>query len=196
MFKKLLKMIGYIFFALIAFIVLAVIFGDEKTKSKSVSAQDQTTKRPESALESPASKEIKWNLTNPDAISNGNIRLAVKHIKSGADAASGITADAATVLKTPWKYYGQSVCFNGTVALVEDQPPGSDISKALGGGDTSEVVIETSDGSIVDLLALESSGSLKLQDLAMVCGFPVGRAEVANAVGGKFTHLLVVGFIQ
>lgn len=88
------------------------------------------------------------------------------------------------------------LCFTGTVGVVEDQPPESDLSKLLGGGETSEVVITTADGSIVDLFAMEGSGKLKKSDSARLCGLPVGRMEVTNAVGGKFTHLIVVGFIQ
>ena len=82
------------------------------------------------------------------------------------------------------------------MGVVEDQPPGSDISKVIGGGETSEVVIETPDGSIVDLFAMESSGTLRVGETATVCGLPVGRAEVPNAVGGNFVHLIVVGFIR
>ncbi len=140
--------------------------------------------------------KVDWNVKDLDAITNGNIPLAVEYIKSSNSANVGTTADAASVLKTPWKYYGKMLCFTGTVGVVEDQPEESNLSKLLGGGETSEVVIATADGSIVDLFAMESSGKLKKGETTRVCGLPVGRTEVTNAVGGKFTHLIMVGFIQ
>ena len=42
---------------------------------------------------------------------------------------------------------------------------------------------------------MEGSGKLKKGETARVCGLPIGRAEVTNAVGGKFTHLTLVSFI-
>lgn len=55
--------------------------------------------------------------------------------------------------------------------------------------------LATTSGSIVDLFAMEGSGKLKKGETARVCGLPIGRAEVTNAVGGKFTHLTLVSFI-
>ncbi|MEG3939060.1 hypothetical protein QT995_12965, partial [Microcoleus sp. S36b_A3] len=56
-------------------------------------------------------------------------------------------------------------------------------------------LIKQRPGSIVDLFAMEGSGKLKKGETARVCGLPIGRAEVTNAVGGKFTHLTLVSFI-
>jgi hypothetical protein len=55
--------------------------------------------------------------------------------------------------------------------------------------------LASTSGSIVDLFAMEGSGKLKKGETARVCGLPIGRAEVTNAVGGKFTHLILVSFI-
>lgn len=146
------------------------------------------------AISAPAA--VSWNVSDPDATSNGNIRRAVQQIQSGIKTTDAPVADAATVLKKPWEFYGKPLCFTGTVAVVEDQPPGSDIAKALGGREASEVVIETDDGAIVDLFAMQSSGNLQTQARATLCGLPTGRVEVPNQLGGKFTHLVIVGHIR
>ncbi|MDH2918647.1 MAG: hypothetical protein PXX73_05585 [Sideroxydans sp.] len=146
------------------------------------------------AVSAPA--PVNWNVSDPDATSNGNIRRAVQQIQSGIRTANAPLADAANVLKKPWEFYGKPLCFSGTVAVVEDQPPGSDIAKALGSREASEVVIETDDGAIVDLFAMQSSGNLQTQARTTLCGLPTGRVEVPNQLGGKFTHLLIVGHIR
>lgn len=148
------------------------------------------------AATSAVSDAINWNVKDPDATTNGNIQLAVKYMKSSTTTApTKNLSDAAVILKTPWKYYGQTHCFNGTVAVVEDQPPGSDVSKLLGGGETSEVVIQTPDESLVDFFAMGSSGTLRIGDTTTVCGLPVGRMEVPNAVGAS-SRLIVVGVMR
>lgn len=183
-------------FGMLMFLLVMCASSEEKPSSISANQPEQTTTSPKVAATPSRPDKVDWNIQNPDALTNGNIPLAVKYIQSRTSKTVGTPANAASVLKTPWKYYGKMLCFSGTVGVVEDQPPGSDISKVFGGGETSEVVIRTDDGSIVDLFAMESSGKLKKGETARVCGLPVGRAEVTNAIGGKFTHLMVVGFIQ
>lgn len=199
--KKVLKWFGIIIGVLFFIGLLSAIFGDKKPNNKTSEnlelSQAATLVTPEEAVAKTKEAEvIEWNIKEPDVLKNGNIKLAVEQIKSGSYVSKGSLADAANVLKAPWKYYGQTLCFNGIVGLAQDQPPGSNISKGLGGGETSEVVLETADGAIVDLFALQSSGKLNAEDSTTVCGLPVGRAEVPNAVGGNFTHLIVVGYIQ
>ena len=138
----------------------------------------------------------KWNITDTNAISNGNIQIAIGQIKSNPIALSGATesTDAALVIKAPWRYYGQTLCFNGDVNFVVEYPPDSSNPNPFSGG--SEVIISTQDQAVVSLVTMENSGLLKPGDLATVCGLPAGRAEVTNNFGGKITCLVIVGVIK
>ncbi|WP_228125191.1 DUF2628 domain-containing protein [Candidatus Methylospira mobilis] len=183
--------------------VIAAVFYNNSTSSNRIyfSLNQNESAISTSGADINSGKELttqayEWNTQDVDVASNGNIKLAVKQLKSNAPITENTQVAADTAWKAPWKYYGQVLCFSGEAALVEDYPPGSDISKVLVSNQTSEVVIETNDGSIVDLLSTNGSGSLKAQETTTVCGFPVGRSEVENKLGGKFTHLVLVGYLK
>ncbi|SEC17828.1 hypothetical protein [Paenibacillus sp. GP183] len=93
------------------------------------------------------------------------------------------------VVKTPWNYYGKSISFKGTVGVVDDYPPDSALGKS---GIASEIVIECVDGTIVDFLSLVPSGDIQMNQQVIITGYPIGRTEVNNTLGGKFAHLIVV----
>ena len=201
-FKRLLKWLGIFIGGFFVIAILAAIFGDKEPQLKpsqvSVSKNTEATSESKNVAVVPSKQDvIEWNVKDPDALTNGNILLALKYIKSNATFdANGALSDAALILKSPWKYYGQTFCFIGTVTGILDYPAGGDTSKALGGGEFSEVNIFTEDNVAVTLLSTGGSGTTRLQGTAKVCGLPVGRAKGKNAYGGDITTLYVVGFVR
>ena len=102
---------------------------------------------------------------------------------------SVITGD---VVKAPWNYYGKVLQFRGEVAIVQEYPPRSDVSKLLGGAAT-EIILVAADDTIVDFFITGSSGNVRVGDVVTIYGFPVGLLDVENKMGGKTTQLAVVG---
>ena len=157
-FKRLLKWLGIFIGGFFVIAILAAIFGDKEPQLKpsqvSVSKNTEATSESKNVAVVPSKQDvIEWNVKDPDALTNGNILLALKYIKSNATFdANGALSDAALILKSPWKYYGQTFCFIGTVTGILDYPAGGDTSKALGGGEFSEVNIFTEDNVAVTLL--------------------------------------------
>ncbi|WP_214626579.1 hypothetical protein [Paenibacillus agaridevorans] len=147
---------------------------EEEAKLK---AQEEKLKNPE------------WNVSEVDAVENGNIFLAVEMLRVLKDMPQGEYVDTEAVIKTPWNYYGTPITFTGVVAVVEDFPPGSDTYKA---GLASDIVIETYEGTIVEFFSMVPSGSIKVGDEVTITSYPVGRTEVDNTMGGSFTHLITV----
>ncbi|MFD1885047.1 hypothetical protein [Paenibacillus wenxiniae] len=143
-------------------------------------------------VEKPADEAFsqpEWNKSDPDMMSNGNLQLAVSMLQAMEQLPKGTHADAEQVLKTPWNYYGKALTFTGQVAVVEDYPPSSDTAQM---GIQSDIVIESTDGTIVEFFSLVPSGSIKVGDQTTITGYPIGRTEVENRLGGNFTHLMVV----
>lgn len=201
-FKTLLKWLGIFIGGFFIIAILVAIFGDKEPQLKpsqvSGSKDSEATSKSKNAAEVPSKKDvIDWNVKDPNALTNGNILLALKHIKSNASFdANRVLSDAALILKSPWKYYGQTLCFIGTVTANQDYPAGGDTSKALGGGEFSEVNIFTEDNVAVSLLTTGDSRTARLQGTAKVCGLPVGRVDGKNAYGANITTLSVVGFVR
>ena len=104
--KKILKWIGIFVGVLFLVVILAAIFGDKETNNKATEntqmPETETTTNLESAESSPPKPDvIDWNVKDPNALTNGNIQLAVKHLKSSTAAPTETLSDAASVLKTP-----------------------------------------------------------------------------------------------
>lgn len=176
--KILTVIIGIIGILLVISVVTASKGGD-KTSTDNKTSQTQST----------------WNTKELDALKNGNIPIAVNLLNDASNAdikGKAENLDPATVFKTPWDHYGKILKFQGETSFVQDYPPDSDTSKALGGAG-SEIVFTTEDGTIVDFLKIGSTGSIKEGDTVVVYGYPVGRMEVPNRVGGTFTQLIIVG---
>lgn len=134
-----------------------------------------------------------WNTSDVNIQTNGNLPIAASAIKS-MSLANGIQHnDPASVIKTPWKYFGQMLCYSGTVEVAEDYPAGSNISNALQSKEAGEVVLAHYDGTILDFFVVGGTGHIKVGQMASLCGLPIGRLEVPNRLGGMFTHLVFVG---
>lgn len=163
---------------------------DNKTTSQSQTPTAQANTQPAKQQDS----KPNWNIKEVDATKNGNLQVAVKLLQTAGDIKKNAeTPDPATVIKSPWNYYGKIMKVTGTVAVVQDFPTGSDYSKVLDGKDSSDIVITTQDETIVEMLSSIPSGTLKVGNTITLYGYPIGNSEVSNRVGGKDTHLFLVG---
>lgn len=183
-----LKKVGIGFGVIIVLCVVASLASpkDSTTQSTTTSANTQPVKKAES--------KPTWNTTETDAMKNGNLDVAISLLKTAGDIKQNAqTCDAASVMKTPWNYYGKIIKITGSVAVVQDYPAGSDYSKRLGSKDASDIVISTQDSTTVELLSTAPSGSIKVDDTITIYGYAVGISDVENKVGGKDPHLFLVG---
>jgi hypothetical protein len=142
-------------------------------------------------------ESVKWNTTDLDVLTNGNLQKAIEVLNSmnDEDIKSKITEVASSdVNKAPWKYYGQIINFSGTAEIVYEYPPGSDFSKVLAkGGECGEIVFITDEGIIIDMLVIGSTGDIGGNDNVEINALPIGRSEVENKLGGSTIQLIVVG---
>ncbi|MGE1061834.1 hypothetical protein NXG27_04220 [Megasphaera paucivorans] len=173
----------------IAIIIFAIgaIFSTSSTQKLSSSDPMAKTAQEET---------VQWNKSDPDALKNGNIKLAIGEIKKHrALAPIAESQDATVVYKSPWNYYGKVISFTGRVAIAENNPPDNDLSKALG-GEACEIVIESSKNVIIDALIAGNVNNTQVGQQITLYGYPVGRTDVKNKIGGSFTHLVVIGKLQ
>ncbi|NOV01317.1 hypothetical protein [Paenibacillus planticolens] len=161
---------------------------DAKTKAEAdAKAKAEAEAKTKAAAD--VAKNPNWNKSEVDALKNGNLPLAVNMIKAIKETPAGEKISPETVIKTPWTYYGKAISFTGNVGVVDDYPPDSDFGKA---GLAAEIVIECEDGTIVDFFSMTPSGKMKIGEDVTITGYVVGRTEVENKLGGKFTHLIAV----
>ena len=139
-------------------------------------------------------KAPSWNTDDLNPTTSGNLEMAIMTFRDKPDVeSSAIDVVASDVIRRPWDYYGQAVRFSGYVAVLQDYPPGHNISKAMG-GETCEIVMTADDGiTIVDGMLLGDTKGLQIGDYVTFCGYPCGVMEVPNKLGGKFSHLVVIG---
>lgn len=135
-----------------------------------------------------------WNMSDLNVASNGNLPIAIQILKSSSTSIKSDSKNPAPdkVFKEPWTYYGKVVKISGVVAIVQDYPPDSNVSKAMGGS-ASEMVLVANDGTYVDFLMMGDSGNVKTGDTVSIYGYPVGQDNVTNKLGGKTTELVIVG---
>lgn len=165
----------------------------EETATLNTAQEAESAQQDNTEVEvKPVKEELKhpeWNTDEPDAMENGNVGMAIDMLKTMEVIPQGELAIPGEVIKAPWSYYGTPLIFSGVVATAEDYPPGSDTGKA---GVASDIVIESDDGTIVEFFCMVPSGAIKAEDVVNITGYPVGRTEVENQLGGSFTHLVVV----
>ena len=127
-------------------------------------------------------------------MTSGNLEMAIMTFCDKPNVESfAVDVTASDVMRRPWDYYGQAVRFSGYVAVLQDYPPGHNISKALG-GESCEIVMTADDGvTIVDGMLLGNTKGLQIGDYVTFCGYPCGVMEVPNKLGGNFSHLVVIG---
>ncbi len=184
---------GWLIAVLMALLMMGLIGCGASTQQDQTPASTGNQAQPVTTSKQEADPtEVTWNTKDLSIMTNGNIARAVKLVKAG-NLQTVTAAEPAAVAKTPWNYYGKVVEFTGVAEVVDDYPPDSDISKLMGGGGASEVVFVTDDGTIADFFLVGSSGDLRVGDTVTLRGYPVGREEVPNKLGGSFTHLILVG---
>lgn len=171
-----------IFSGAVFLLVLAGCGGEAAAPTPSPSA--------EVAAPAPAPAQATWNLENPDGMTNGNLQLATSMYMRG-DEIPQAEASIAVVKKAPWNFYGKRLCFPAVTARVDEMPPGSDLAKAMNGA--GEIVAVTDDEHIIDMIVVGGTGDIEAGRRLNMCGLVVGKTEVPNAVGGTFTHLMMVG---
>jgi len=181
MLKKILKWVAAIVLIVVGLVVM----------SDALQGLSGTSSGPEPAG---SSAQPVWNTSDVNIQTNGNLRIAAAAIKSLSPGNGIRHNDPAAVIKTPWKYYGQLLCYAGMAEVAEDYPAGSDFSKALQSDEAGEIVFTHNDGTILDFFVVGGTSALKAGQTAFLCGLPIGRVEVPNKLGGMFTHLVLVGF--
>ncbi len=135
-----------------------------------------------------------WNMQDADGITNGNLAIAAAMLMQG-DELPADKPSLAAAMKTPWNYYGKRVCFPAVVGKVDEMPPGSDMAKALGGA-AGEIVAVGDGENIIDMIVIGGTGDIEPGRKLNMCGLLAGKTEVPNAVGGTFTHLVMVGKLK
>ncbi len=192
--KKILKGVIAIFLVLV---VIGIVVGKDDTKKDNTQTATQTSSSTETKKtedKAASTKAPEWNTSEMDAQKNGNIKIAAKLVKNDSNlAAKAETASAAEVIKRPWDYYGKVLKFEGTAAVLQDYPAGSDVGKILGGESCEVVMTIGNEETIVDGLLRGTTKGLSNGQRVVIYGYPVGISEVPNKVGGKFTHLVIVG---
>jgi hypothetical protein len=183
----------------IIFAIVAAYCGTLLHKDKAANLKAEITDSTKNAIaqEAPTqSAPQEWNKEDVDATTNGNILLAVRLLgqQTAAETRQKAVKQApALVIKAPWKYYGQIIKFSGAVGIATDYPPGSDVSSMFNGDECGEIVMYSTDGTIVDYMHSGSTGNISEGGNVVVYGYPVGRAEVPNKLGGTSEQLIVVG---
>ena len=81
----------------------------------------------------------------------------------------------------------------GVIAIFLALPAGSDVGKILGGESCEVVMTIGNEETIVDGLLRGTTKGLSNGQRVVIYGYPVGISEVPNKVGGKLTHLVIVG---
>ncbi|AOZ93620.1 hypothetical protein [Paenibacillus crassostreae] len=153
-------------------------------------AEEEAKAKAEAEAALARSKNPEWNTAELDAMENGNIHLAIDMLKAiKNEPVTPIQADAGSVFKTPWNYYGKPVEFTLYVAIVQDYPPDSETGQI---GMLSEVVGTTEDGTIIDVIGLVPSGDIAVGDEITIVAYPVGHVTVDNKLGGQTDQLSVV----
>lgn len=155
--------------------------------------ETQPTEEEQPIEEQQSTDKLEWNKEELYADKNGNFQVAIQLLKTIGDAKEeNISVSETDVAKTPWNYYGKIIDVYGQVGLIQDYPPESDIAKACGGS-ASEIVVISSNNTIVDFIFTKPSGDISVNDYVNLYGFPIGLVEVDNKLGGKTTQLMVVG---
>lgn len=184
---------------LFAFTVAACGSNDSKQSGKTpaASSESQTTEKKEQPKQkaNKVSEEAKWNKSDINAQSNGNIAIAANIVKRNKAAIkeNAQTVNAAEVMRRPWDYYGKVYKFQGVAEVLQDYPPASDLGKLLGGECCEIVMTADNQETIVDGIVLGSTKGLQEGSIAEIYGYVAGTMEVPNKIGGNFTHLVVIG---
>jgi hypothetical protein len=140
----------------------------------------------------PQKANYDWNITEIDASKNGNIVVAVNWLlRAPAIRDLTIHPDPNMMAATPLKFLGKAVSLTGTVVEIRDYPAGSDY--AIGGKESSSLLVKCADGTLALSLCLKKAGgNVREGEEVLLYGYPVGILEQKNQLGGKETVLVLV----
>lgn len=139
-------------------------------------------------------RSLEWNLQDPNAASNGNVAVALQKILRNSDCKTEAEAAApALVVQGVSGYYGKPLKLSGRVYNISALAADSAFGKAIRGRPGSELLLVSSDKTVVDMLCTTANPNVKAGDSATVYGFAVGTHQVPNPAGGTVTRLVLVG---
>ena len=81
----------------------------------------------------------------------------------------------------------------GYASVLQDYPPGHELSNAIGGEFCEIVMTNETESVIIDGMLRGSTKGIQNGDLVTFYDYPVGIMEVPNKVGENFSHLIIVG---
>ena len=163
------------------------------TATSDASSNQTADSTPAADNSSNSSSRLTWNTSELDTMKNGNMAIAIETMQNGGNIQQSAAAPTpGDVFKRPWDYYGKPIKLSGQVAIVQDYPPGSDLSQMLG-GQASEIVLLCDDGTPVDFVLKGDSGNIQVGDRVTVYGYDTGTVDVKNKLGGNTTELFAVG---
>jgi hypothetical protein len=142
--------------------------------------------------------EKQWNRANLDALTNGNVDLAVERIAT-TGVPTGKKLSAESTGQAPWEHVGEVYEVSGLVGRVrEDAVNGPEPTRSTSRRSLSEVVLfESPDTGImpIECLLVESAGTLRQGDQVSVTGYITGVTDLENQAGDTTTGLVIVGQI-
>ncbi|WP_239616311.1 hypothetical protein [Cohnella mopanensis] len=126
-----------------------------------------------------------WNTTDLDIDTNGNEALAIQELTTFRVLNNGEKVSPAKLFEAPQNYYGKAVTVTGKVEYVDSFSPI--------GGIQSEIIIKTSDGTLVDVLGINrAKEDLKIGYPRTLTGLPIGKGDVADSEGVMHTYIFLV----
>ncbi|MFC4302550.1 hypothetical protein [Cohnella boryungensis] len=153
----------------------------EAYEAKKLHAIRKTTE----SIEFKSMPESAWNVRDLNLSTNGNQALAIAELSTYRSLSNGMKVKPADLFRDPRKYYGQAVTVTGTIVYLDQFEPI--------GGLRSEIVLETRDGTYVDVLGIRKPDKeLKLGYRTTLTGLPIGKGDVPNEDGGVYTYVFLV----
>lgn len=160
---------------------------DEKAAKEAKEAEKAKKEEEEKAAALELAKNPDWDMSEMDAMKNGNPQLSFQMLDAiGDTAVTPTTVRAGSVFKAPWNYYGKPIQFTVDVAIVQDYPPDGDSYIK------SEVVGQAPDDTILDIFSMVASGDIQVGDQITLVAYPVGLVTVDNKLGGQTDQLALV----
>jgi TPR repeat protein len=134
-------------------------------------------------------RQYEWNKTEIDVPKNGNGAVAVYWLmRDPAIRESASTPPLELLAKNPLDYLGKVVKLTGKVVDVRDYPAGSEM--AVGGKETSVIMIQCIDQTLASSFCMKSSGNMKVGDSVNLFGYPVGKIQEELVLFGNDYDIL------
>ena len=142
-----------------------------------------------------------WNTetTNVDK-NSGNWEKATDLVKKYPDylrQSEAYRADAQSMLKKPWEFYGKVISIRGRIYSIEQRPPGDSVVKFYNRPCyTAMLEIAGKDAVYVAVDIIDDAEDLREKQMVDLRGYIYGHTELVNAFGGKSKGLCFIGFLD